>query len=434
MDVFVLSLFVVMLFLCIIFEVPILYALFAGYVIFALYALKKGFSFRDVMKMSFEGIKTVKNVLITFMLIGILTALWRGGGTVAAIVCYSSGLMVPMLFFAFTFVMNCAVSFLTGTAFGTAATMGAVCMTMANMMGYSPVMAGGAILAGAYFGDRCSPVSTSALLVAEITKTDIYKNIKNMLTTAAIPFAVSVLAYALYGILFQKESSASVDVYAMFSGEFDITPIAVIPAVVILVMALFKVNVKISMLSSIAVSVPICIFCQKAEFVDIIKTAIFGFEATDEALSSIINGGGVLSMLKVAMIVCVSSCYSGIFKKTGLLSSVQNVIVRLGKHLSDYAVILITSIVTGCFACNQTLTVMMTHQICSGLEEDKEKLALYLENSAIVIAPLIPWSIAGSVPLTSVGAPTLSVIAAIFLVILPIHSLLIFRKKNSERK
>lgn len=434
MNIIVLSSFVAILILSIVLGKPLLAALGVGYVLFAVYAFIKGYGIKDVILMSFDGIKTVKNVLITFILIGMLTALWRAGGTIPAIVCYSSGFMITSAFFVFTFVMNCLVSFLTGTAFGTSATIGAVCMTMANMMGIDPVFTGGAILAGAYFGDRCSPVSTSALLVSEITKTDIYGNIKNMLKTAVIPFVISCVAYLIIGMIFPRAQMSNVDVHAMFAGEFNITPYAVIPAIVILLLALFKVNVKLSMLLSITASVFVCIFCEKYTFSEILSYSVFGFTAGDTSLSGIINGGGIVSMLRVAAIVCISSCYSGIFKKTGLLDPVKKLISKAGKHISVYASVLITSVITGCFACNQTLTVMMTDQLCSEFEKDKEKFALYLENSAIVIAPLIPWSIAGSVSLTSAGAPSESIAAALFLMILPIYSLFIFRKKNSERK
>jgi NhaC family Na+:H+ antiporter len=82
-----------------------------------------------------------------------------------------------------------------------------------------------------------------------------------------------------------------------------------------------------------------------------------------------------------------------------------------------------TSVIASVVACNQTLTIMLTEQLCCHTEENKNKLAIYLENSAVVIAPLVPWSIAGSVPLTSAGAPLLSVVFAVFLYILPLYSL-----------
>ena len=160
MELLVFSLFAAALLVCVIFHISLLFALLLGYVIFALYAIRKGFSLPEVLGMSAQGVRAAKNILTTFVLIGILTSLWRAGGTIPAIVCYSVRVMEPRLFLVCSFLLNCLVSFLTGTAFGSAATMGAVCMTMAAALGADPLMTGGAILSGVYFGDRWSPVST----------------------------------------------------------------------------------------------------------------------------------------------------------------------------------------------------------------------------------------------------------------------------------
>ena len=133
-------------------------------------------------------------------LIGIPHLSLAGGGTIPAIVCYSVRVMEPRLFLVCSFLLNCLVSFLTGTAFGSAATMGAVCMTMAAALGADPLMTGGAILSGVYFGDRCSPVSTSALLVADLTGTDLFGNIRQMLRTSLVPFALAAGLYLLFGL------------------------------------------------------------------------------------------------------------------------------------------------------------------------------------------------------------------------------------------
>lgn len=90
-----------------------------------------------------------------------------------------------------SFLLCCLISFLTGTSFGSVATMGVICMTMAKSMGISTILEGGAILAGIYFGDRCSPVSTSALLVSELTGTDLFDNLKQMAKSAWISFGIT---------------------------------------------------------------------------------------------------------------------------------------------------------------------------------------------------------------------------------------------------
>ena len=167
-----LGLFCAALLICIVLDLSVLYALAFGLLVFLLYGRAKGFSWRELAGMALEGIKTVRNILIIFFLIGIMTALWRAAGTIPLIISMSFDLIRPSIFLLVTFLLNCGLSVLTGTSFGTAATMGVICASVGAVMKISPVLTGGAILSGVFFGDRCSPVSTSALLVASLTKTE----------------------------------------------------------------------------------------------------------------------------------------------------------------------------------------------------------------------------------------------------------------------
>lgn len=429
MDIVILILFVCILLACVITGTSIVLALAAGYVLFAFFALKKGFSPRQLLSMSWEGIRTVSTILFTFLLIGVLTALWRAGGTIAAIVCFSADMIRPEIFILLTFLLCCLVSFLTGTAFGTSATMGAICVTVGHALGIDPVVLGGAVLGGAYFGDRCSPVSTSALLVATVTKTNLYSNIRHMLKSAIVPFLLSCGIYLLCGFLLPAKGGTLPNIRQMFEAEFYVGFAAVIPAVLILICALAKANVKLSMAVSILASVFVCIFCQKLSFGQILRFSLLGFAAEDASLAQMMDGGGVVSMVRVTAIVCISSLYAGIFRKTGLLAPVTRLIGIFSRRLSTFAVVLIVSLVTGAVACNQTLSIMLTQQLCDHLEQDKERLALLLENSAVVVVPLLPWTVACSVSLTSAGAPIESFPTAFFLILLPLYSLWALRNK-----
>ena len=241
---------------CVITNISIIYALLFGLALFLFYGRKQGFSCKELVEMVFAGIKTVKNILIVFVLIGMLTALWRMAGTIPVLVCYATQLIHPSTFILMTFLLNCLVSVLTGTALGSAATMGVVCMTMGQTMGMNPLFVGGAILSGVYFGDRCSPVSTSALLVAEVTRTDIFANIKNMYRTAAVPFAISCMIYILLGA-FSQHGEGVLEIGDLFAQHFTLHWILLLPAVMILVLSAFRVNVKINMCVSILTS----LFC-----------------------------------------------------------------------------------------------------------------------------------------------------------------------------
>ena len=275
---------------------------------------------------------------------------------------------------------------------------------------------------GVYFGDRCSPVSTSALLVADLTGTDLFGNIRQMLRTSLVPFALAAGLYLLFGLSSPAAGQAA-DIAPLFALEFRLGPLPLIPAALILVLSALRVRVKAAMLASIAAAAVLCLVYQDAAPLTLLKDAVLGFSAQSPELATMIDGGGIVSMLQVGAIVCLSSSYSGIFQRTGLLEPIRRRIEAWGAVLSPYAAVLVTSVLASAIACNQTLSIMLTHQLCGGLEKSREKLAIYLENSAVVVAPLIPWSIAGGVPLASAGAPAPSLLTAFFLFLLPLWQL-----------
>ncbi|MBQ5782613.1 MAG: sodium:proton antiporter [Oscillospiraceae bacterium] len=432
MELLFLLLFCATLIGCIAFDISILIALIIGYFIFFSYAIVKKHSVKDTVKMSIDGMLTAKNICITFMLIGMLTALWRACGTIPAIVYYSTGFMQPSIFILAVFILNCIVSILTGTSFGTAATMGVICATMAKSLGIDILWVGGAVLSGAFFGDRCSPVSTSALLVSELTGTDIYRNIKAMIKTCIIPFAITCAVYYAAGIPLKVQSGAAVDIESVFTANFEISPVVLIPAIAILVLSFFRVKTKKNMLCSIVCAIVVCIFCQGTNPADLVKIMLTGYKSQDAQLASMLNGGGITSMLKSAAIVAISSSFSGIFKGTGMLDNIKHTIENAGKKYSAFLIIIIVSIAGSMIACNQTLAIIIVYQLCSSLKENSEEFALDMENSVVVMAPLIPWSIACNVPLSSVGAPSICIITAVYLYVLPLWTLLVQGRKSKK--
>ena len=433
MELLVLSLFCAGLLACIIFDISILYALGAGLVLFLLYGKRKGFSWKELAGVALSGIVKVRNILIAFMLIGMLTALWRDAGTISVIVCYAARLIRPSVFLLMTFLLNGMVSVLTGTAFGTAATMGVICATMAAAMGVDPAMVGGAVLGGAYFGDRCSPVSTSALLVAELTETSIFDNIKNLVRSAVVPFLLSCGVYGAVGLIFSGAGEVP-DLQAVFERDLVLSWVALLPAVVILTLSLMKVNVKKAMAASILTALPICVLVQGTTVSELPRLLFLGYQATDPLAAAMLNGGGIASMIRVAMIITISSSYSGIFQQTGLLDGAKRVVHNLALKTTGYTAALITGVVASVIACNQTLAIMLTHQLCREVQPEKSKLALTLEDTAVVVAPLVPWSIAGAVPLTTVGAPTTALLWTCFLYLLPLWQLAVHTVKERKRK
>ena len=434
MELLTLSLFCLALLACLISGVSILFALAAGLVLFLLFGRRKGFSWGELFSIARTGVFSARNILITFILIGMLTALWRAAGTIPYIVVSASALIRPSIFLLMAFLLNCLVSTLTGTAFGTGATMGVICAAMGSALGISPVFTGGAILSGVFFGDRCSPVSTSALLVSELTGTNIFDNIRRMTRSALVPALLSCAVYLVLGLM-TPAGGELLQLDAVFGSEFRLHPACLLPAAVIVVLSVFRVNVKKTMLASILTAIPVCVLLQGIPAAEIPRLLVYGFKAKDPSLSSMVNGGGITSMLRVFGIVCISSSYSGLFRETGLLDGTKQLIGRIARRTTPFAAMVITSMPAGMIACNQTLSIMLTNQLCGDLKKSDSDFALDLADSVVVTAALIPWSIASGVPLSAAGAPQTAIFFACYLYLLPLWRLLnSFREKHRSRE
>lgn len=428
----------IFLFLCgllitIITNTSTLIALILGLICFLGYALYKKHTVKSILMMLIEGMKTVKMLLVIFALIGMLTAVWRSGGTIAYIIYHAVSFINPRYFILCSFLLCSLMSFITGTSFGTVGTMGIVCMTIAKSLGINPVITGGAVLSGIYFGDRCSPMSSSALLVCEMTDTDIYQNIKLMIKTSIVPFILTCL---LYIFLASKSSISFIDMETVniYNENFNLSIITLIPAAIIIVCSIFKVNVTKTMVISILSGILSSIFVQHMTFLEIIKCLVFGYESTNYDIATLLNGGGILSMINVSLIVLISSTYFTIFNETGLLNGLKNSIIKVSNIITPFGAVLVTSILTNILSCNQTLATLLTYQMNDEVIKDKQEMAIALEDTAIIMCALIPWSVASAVPLATIGATSSSVIFAFYLYLISIWNLLVGILKSKMTK
>ncbi|OUO54425.1 hypothetical protein B5F76_02990 [Desulfovibrio sp. An276] len=297
-------------------------------------------------------------------------------------------------------------------------------MSLGNALHVPAVLCAGSILAGIYFGDRGSPMSTSALLVATVTKTRVYDNVRLMMRTSWPAFAASIVLYAALSLLLRPEGSIP-NVQGLFAAEFSLPPLLALPALLLLALAFMRVKVHLAMLASTVLALAFCLFLQDTQPSALPSLLIHGFAAQDPNVARILNGGGVLSMAEVAGIVCISSTYAGIFREGGLLRVLTPLVHLIAKRWNDYAPSLVVGFLTACISCNQTLPIMLTQQITASLTLPPSRQAIDLEDSAVLVPALIPWSIACAIPLQMLEAPDASVALAFYLWLLPLSRLFI---------
>ena len=280
-------------------------ALFVGVLLFMGYGLVRRCSLRAMASRAAGSVRSAGTVVVAFVLIGVLTSLWRASGTIAFIVAHSTAVIHAATVIPLSFLLCSAMSVLVGSSFASAATMGTICMSLGLSMQANPVMLGGAILAGVYVGDRCSPVSTSALLVKQLTHTNLFNTIARMLRTGAVPFVLSCVVYVAAAVVewlcasggsgfgaasaaatagsaraaVSTNASSITDIGGLFSSAFDLHWLTLVPALLVIVLALLRVDVRLLMLASIAASVAVCVGVQHMEWAELLRLLIFGYHA-----------------------------------------------------------------------------------------------------------------------------------------------------------
>lgn len=413
------------------------YPLLISLIIFIIAFSRQGFSITALIAMGLSSSRKSLSVIGILLLIGAVTAVWMAAGTIPALVYYGIQAIHPRYFVLSAFVLTSIVSVLLGTSFGTVSTVGVALTIAAKGADINPHLIAGAIIAGAYVGDRCSPMSSSANLVASITKTNLYKNIRAMIATAWLPSIACILFYFLFSVtnpIRIDNSNALLEIPQFF----NLNPLALLPALTVLVLAVLQLEVKFTLLVSIAISLVLGMQLQGYSFFQLIKFALLGFSLeTNTDLSEVLTGGGIVSMLRVAIVVILSTALAGIIVGTKTLASVEKLLEKASSRSDLFLGTTIVSLAAAAFGCTQTIAILMTDQLVQRKyyreKLDGYQLAIDIENTAVVLSPLIPWNIAGLVPATILMTDSGFIPYAVYLYLLPLLSWIQIKLTTSQR-
>ena len=428
--------FIVAMAACLALDASMVWALLVGFCVFAVLAMKSGWKLARVLGLAADSFRTSFIVIGNLLMIGCLTGVWRMSGTIAYFVTLGVSLIPPGLFLLSAFLLAAAMSYAIGTSFGVTATAGVILMAIARAGGVNPTLAAGAILSGVYVGDRGSPAASSAVLVSVLTGTDLRRNVRDMLRSSVVPFLITC---ALYAFLAARLPAPTIndDITGLLEAEFRLGWYCLIPAALMIALPFCGVKIRLSMLFSLLSALAVSVFAQGRSAYACVSAMLLGYRAENEALSGMLSGGGVASMLEVSAILLISGTYGGIFRGTGMLKPVNEKIRRAAEKIGRFPVMLLLGAgVCGLF-CNQTIGAMMQNQLSAALygESEEEKYAKMrdMENSVILVAGLVPWCIASSVPLRMLGADARSVPAAVYLWMVPLFHLIVGKIRERRR-
>ena len=401
MNVVVISLFLGGLALCIRTGVSLLWARAFGLLCFSGQAFRQGFRPREIIALWGRGVRTIGDILKIFVLIGMLTAVWRSAGTIPYIIHHCLPWVDPAHFHLWVFLLCSLLSLLLGTSFGTVSTLGVVFMLLARTAGLDPLMTAGAVMSGIYVGDRSSPVSSSAALVCALTGTSIYDNVRLMWRTSLLPFFLVCLAYVLFPSA-RAESLPYMD--GLFADGLAPDARALLPAVFMLVPLLLRWDVKKIMSCSIIAGCVVSMTVRQMAPAALLRCLVYGYEPP--AGMEMLAGGGLLSMA------------------TGLLDGLSALGRCLALRLGAFRTTVLAGLPVAAVSCSQTLGIMLTSQLCAPFWRDRKKMVLPLENGIVLLAAVIPWSIAGSAPCAIMGVGPECLPYAFYLYVVPLTDML----------
>lgn len=375
--------------------------LFFSWVIVYLFCLAAKIDYSKIQAGAFDALKVVVPTMALLMAIGVMIGTWLQSGTIPTIIVYGLKLINPKYLLPLTLVFCSVLSMVTGTSYGSVGSAGVAMMAIGNAMGINPGMVAGAVICGAMFGDKLSPLSDTTNLAPAVAGAKLGDHVRAMLWTTLPPFAISLVIFFVLGISQSGQVSTATDIATYIdalNGEFQIGLVTLIPAVFLIVMLLLKVDAIISLGLSSAVAGIVSMVCQGATLQSVIKIAYNGYSSQVEigVLKTILNRGGMNSMLQYVAIITFAVGMGGMLDRLGVLEYILNFFVK--KIKSDGTLILTTMIVgyvTSIMSCSSPMSHVLTGRLMAPLFKERkiapEILSRCIEDSGTLAGPMIPW-------------------------------------------
>lgn len=402
----------------------ILASIFAGFI-----ALRVGVKWDEMMLGIREKLDMAMPAILVLISIGILIGTWVISGTIPMMIYYGLELINPRFIVLIAFVVSAIISIVTGTSWGSAGTVGVALMGIATGLGASLPATAGAVVAGAYFGDKLSPLSDTTNLAPIAAGSELYEHIKHMLYTTIPAAVISMIVYTIVGFNLPAESVATPEtmnaMLQSLSEMFNWNLLLLLPPVIVLYGSIRKKPTLPTIIFSSIVAGILAKFYQGFSASDVFASTVTGFDvaminkpgfdskSVMSEVTDLVNQGGMQSMTSVILIAFSAFAFAGIITKAGALDVIMDALLKIVKKTGD----LILSTVVSCLTMalvtgNSYLSIIVPGELFKDTYKKKKlhakNLSRTLEDSGTVVVPLIPWSSAGVYMAGVLGVSTIS--------------------------
>lgn len=379
--------------------------LIIGAITASIIAMAFGYRWNTIEKGIYNGIKMALPALVIIIMIGLTIGAWLGGGIVATMIYYGLKLISPSLFLV-TICLICGIITLAiGSSWSTMGTIGVAAMGIGMSIGIPAPMIAGAVISGAYFGDKMSPLSDTTNLAAGITDTDLFEHIKHMFITTIPAYCVALGVYYYLGLQFDANTMnlARIDeVMQIMQKNFVISPWLLLVPVIVIILVAKKIPALPALMAGITMGWFCHVFVQGGDIGEAVRTLHDGYkiQSGHEMIDKLFNRGGIESMMFTISLTIVAMSFGGIAEQTGMLRSVVSTILNFARNAASLIVAtIVSSVITNCTTSEQYISILLPGRMyVTAFKKRKlhsKNLSRALEDGGTVTSVLVPWNTCG---------------------------------------
>ena len=406
-------------------------ALIMAAAVAAMIGIKNGHSWKEIERGMIDTISVSLQSLLILLMVGALIGSWILSGTVPSMIYYGVQLMSPDYFYLTSCLVCALLGFSIGSSWTVAGTLGIGLMGIAAALDLSLAASAGAIISGAYFGDKLSPLSETTNLAAAVTSNDLFEHIQHMLWTTVPGFLITLVLFFALGI--GSGANLVIDdieiLQAAMQEAFNISPIMLIPMILLLTMAVKKLPALSTLICGTLAG---CLFAAvfqwdtvialandsslsegAAVFKGLFSSMFLGYSSDtgNASLDALLSKGGMSSMLTTIGLVINAMAFGGSMRRTGLLERLVEAALSRVKSAGDLIIATVgTCIGTNLLAADQYLSIVIPGQMFVKSYEERDlntiNLARTLEDSGTLTSALVPWNTCGAYMSATLGIST----------------------------
>lgn len=399
----------------------------ASAVCVAIAMLRYGVKWQTLEEAIATNIHGVASAIIMLFLIGAIAGSWMVSGVVPALICYGLEVMHPKLFLVSCCAISAVVSVMTGSSWTTIATIGVALIGIGQAQGFNEGWIAGAIISGAYFGDKISPLSDTTVLASSSAETPLFTHIRYMMITTVPSFCIALVVFLIVGFTHEISNPEQIAAFSSsLRATFNITPWLLIVPIFTLMLIIRKLPALITLFSScLLAGIFLCIFqpsilheiAGSEGFIGAFRGVMQSYygstaiETGNEALNDLVATDGMAGMLHTVWLIVCAMCFGGVMAGSGMLANITAFFLKFVRR----TVSIVASTVGAGLFCNmctgdQYLSIILSSNLFKELYRkqglESRLLSRSVEDSATVCSVLIPWNSCGMTQSTVLGVST----------------------------